>query len=82
MEKTKLNELFRGDYMAWGLAEFDAEQRGKKEGYSVGLSQGIAQGSQQKAIETAKNMLTFGDSIEKISKVTGLSIDTIGNLKG
>ena len=68
--------------MAWGLAEFDAEQRGKKEGYSVGLSDGISQGSQQAKIETAKNMLTFGDSIEKISQVTGLSIDTIGKLKG
>ena len=37
-------------------------------------------GSHQKAIETAKNMLTFGDSIEKISKVTGLSIDEVKNL--
>ena len=30
VELTKINELFRSDYMAWGLAEFDAEQRGKK----------------------------------------------------
>ena len=37
-------------------------------------------GVQQKAIETAKNMLTFGDSIEKISQVTGLSIDFIKTL--
>ena len=41
---------------------------------------GMEQGSHQKAIETAKNMLTFGDSIEKISKVTGLSIDEVKNL--
>jgi hypothetical protein len=27
-------------------------------------------------------LLSFGDSIEKISQVTGLSIDTIGKLKG
>ena len=67
--------------MAWGLAEFNAERRGKKEGYSAGLSDGISQGAQQKAIETAKNMLTFGDSIEKISQVTGLSIDYIKTLK-
>ena len=74
--------------MAWGLAEFNAERRGKKEGYSAGLSdgisqgiqQGISQGAQQKTIETAKNMLTFGDSIEKISQVTGLSIDFIKTL--
>ena len=70
--------------MAWGLAEFDAEQRGYKEGVEAGISQGIqqgiSQGSQQKAIETAKNMLTFGDSIEKISQVTGLSEEEIKSL--
>ena len=85
VEQTKLNELFRGDYMAWGLAEFDAEQRGKKEGYSAGvadgISQGIQQGEKQAKIETAKNMLLYGDSVEKISKITGLSIDTIKKLK-
>ena len=85
VERTKLDELFRGDYMAWGLAEFDAEQRGKKEGYSAGLSDGISQGIQQgenqAKIETAKNMLLYGDSVEKISKITGLSIDTIKDLK-
>ena len=78
VERTKLNEIFRGDYMAWGLAEFDAEQRGKKEGYS----EGVSDGEYQAKIQTAKNLLSFGDSIEKISQVTGLSRDTIGKLKG
>ena len=85
MENTKLNELFRGDYMAWGLAEFDAEQRGYKEGVSDGISQGIAQGiaqgisqgEHQKAIETAKNLLAMKLSVEDISKATGLSIEEI-----
>ena len=88
LQKNKILQIFRDDYMAWGLAEFDAERRGKKEGYSAGLSdgisqgiqQGISQGAQQKAIETAKNMLTFGDSIEKISQVTGLSEEEIKSL--
>ena len=26
--------------MAWGLAEYDAEQRGKKQGYSDGVADG------------------------------------------
>ena len=81
VEKTKLNELFRGDYMAWGLAEFDAEQRGKKEGYSAGvadgISQGIQQGEKQAKIETAKNMLLYGDSVEKISQITNLPLATV-----
>ena len=73
MELTKINELFRSDYMAWGLAEFDAEQRGYKEG----VSDGISQGEHQAKIETAKNMLLYGDSLEKIAKITGLSMDEI-----
>ena len=67
--------------MAWGLAEFDAEQRGKKAGYceglSDGISQGISQGEHQKAIETAKNLLTMSLSIENIAKATGLSTEEI-----
>ena len=67
--------------MAWGLAEFDAEQRGKKAGYceglSDGISQGISQGEHQKAIETAKKFLAMGISIEQVAQGTGLSIDEI-----
>ena len=69
VEQTKANEVFRGDYMAWGLAEFDAEQRGYKEG--------IQQGAYDNAVQTAKVLLTLGDTIEKISKATGLSQETI-----
>ncbi|MEE0878956.1 MAG: hypothetical protein UH788_06735 [Treponemataceae bacterium] len=61
--------------MDWGLAEFDAEQRGKKEGYS----QGVSDGEYQKAIETAKNMLQKNISVEVISECTGLSLDEIEN---
>ena len=65
------------------LTEYDydtdiAVQR--QEAYEDGVEKGFSQGAQQKAIETAKNMLTFGDSIEKISQVTGLSIDFIKTL--
>ena len=76
MEQTKLNELFRGDYMAWGLAEFDAEQRGKKEGYFAG----VADGEYQAKIETAKNFLQKNISIEVISECTGLSVEELNLL--
>ena len=58
--------------MAWGLAEFDAERRGYKEG--------VEQGSQQKAIETAKNALKMDLPIEQISTLTGLSYEEIKSL--
>ncbi|MBQ3025162.1 MAG: hypothetical protein IJD23_07620 [Spirochaetaceae bacterium] len=78
--------------MAWGLAEFDAERRGYKEGVAVGISQGISQGiaqglqqgisqgAQQKAIETAKNLLSMSLSIENIAKATGLSVEEIKSI--
>ena len=45
-----------------------------------GISIGLSQGAHQKAVETAKTLLAFGDSIEKVSKVTGLSPEEIENL--
>ncbi len=71
--------------MAWGLAEFDAEQRGKKEGYSAGVSDGIQQGisqgkkegEYQAKIETAKNLLAEKIPIEIIVRTTGLSIEEV-----
>ena len=66
--------------MAWGLAEFDAEQRGYKEGVSDGISQGISQGEHKAKIETAKNLLAMGISIEQVAQGTGLPIDEIQKL--
>ena len=73
------------------LAEYDydtdiAVQRresfedGFSAGEEYGRNEGISLGVQQKAIETAKTLLAFGDSIEKVSKVTGLSIEEIEKL--
>ena len=44
---------------AWGLAE--------------GKTLGLAEDSRQKALETAKNLLQFGLSREKIAQATGLT---------
>jgi predicted transposase/invertase (TIGR01784 family) len=57
------------------------EKVGEERGISIGLSQGISQGAHQKAVETAKTLLAFGDSIEKVSKVTGLSVEEIEKLQ-
>ena len=62
--------------MAWGLAEFDAEQRGKKEGYS----QGVSDGEYQAKIQTAKNLIAKKISIDIIADCTGLSVDVIKTL--
>ena len=76
VENTKTNQVFRGDYMAWGLAEQDAEKRG----YKAGISQGISQGAEQKAIETAKNMLLKMIPLDVIAECTGLALETVQKL--
>ncbi|MEE0999973.1 MAG: Rpn family recombination-promoting nuclease/putative transposase [Treponemataceae bacterium] len=76
VENTKTNQVFRGDYMAWGLAEQDAEKRG----YKAGISQGISQGAKQKAIETAKNMLLKMIPLDVIAECTGLALETVQKL--
>ena len=63
--------------MAWGLAEQDAEKRG----YKAGVTDGIMQGAEQKAIETAQNLLAMHLSLDNIAKATGLSLETIKNLQ-
>ncbi|MBQ2294721.1 MAG: hypothetical protein II258_04995, partial [Spirochaetales bacterium] len=62
----------------------ECREEGRDEGITIGREEGIAiglsQGAHQKAIETAKTLLAFGDSIEKVSKVTGLSVEEIEKL--
>ena len=72
----KSQEVNRKEYQSMNLHDRDNFRRGLKEG----IAEGISQGSQQKAIETAKNLLNLGDSVEKVAQVTGLSIEEINAL--
>ena len=90
--KQSIKQGFLSDYLSRKstevenmlLTEYDydtdiAVQR--QEAYEDGVEKGISQGSQQKAIETAKNMLKEGLSVEQISRCTSLTVDTIDKLK-
>ena len=48
-------------------------ERGLAEGEARGKSLGLAEGSRQKALETAKTMLTMGYPLGDICKITGLT---------
>ena len=52
----------------------------RKEAYNDGLEQGVKQGIEQQSLETARNMLTFGYTVEEISKITNLPLEKIENL--
>ena len=51
------------------------------EGREQGITQGISQGSRQAKLETAKNLLHFGLSVENIAQATGLSKAEVEALK-
>ena len=59
----------------------DGLNKGLQQGISQGISQGMKQGAYEKAVETAKNLFHLGLSIEQISTVTGLSLETIQQLE-
>ena len=52
-------------------------ERGIHEGIEQGKSLGLTEGSHQKALETAKILKQFGDSIQKIMQATGLSKEEV-----
>ena len=48
-------------------------EQGIEKGIEQGIEQGLSDGSYQKALETAKNLLDLGLSIENIAQATGLT---------
>ena len=85
IEKLKSNEQARSEYRFISGFEMDARYYGRKEGreegWQEGIKEGIAQGFTEGVMQTAKNLLDIGLSIENISKATGLSCNEIENLK-
>ena len=49
--------------------------------FSAGVERGLAEGSRQKAFETARMLKQFGDSVQKIVQVTGLTVQEVETLK-
>ena len=88
IERLNQNPMF----INWITKEKDEEmikntqlRRAKEDGISQGISQGITQGIHQGMDagkkEVAKSMLEDGMDVEKVSKLTGLSIDMILQIK-
>ena len=73
IQTVKRNEQLRKEYHVLPAALMDAFDEGEERGKSLGLAEGEARGSRQAKLETAKNLLHFGLSVENIAKATGLS---------
>ena len=52
----------------------------RQDGYEEGVSVGLERGAYQKALETAKKLLSYGDSPEKVSICTNLPLETVQEL--
>ena len=55
-------------------------QQGIEQGLEQGIEQGLERGAYEKALETAKHLLTYGDSPEKVAICTSLPLDVIQSL--
>ena len=84
VEELKTIEVGFTDYIAARQKEFDWFRQGKEQGYEVGLQQGLEQGlergAHQKALETAKNLLSMGLSPEQVAQGTNLPLETVCEL--
>ena len=62
----------RSEYLAMNLHDRDI----KKQAYKDGLEEGAL----QKALETARNMLADGISVDSVSNYSGLPLETVEQL--
>ena len=80
VEEQKENDKFRTEYLSMNLHDRDITRKAFAEGEILGIQKGISQGVEQKAIETAKNFLKLGLSIEKVAEGTGLTLEKVQEL--
>lgn len=58
-----------------------ATEKGMKKGMEQGIEQGIEKGKKEERIAIVTEMLAEGDSLEKISRITKLSLEQIKKIK-
>lgn len=70
----------RSDYMTFEAMLEEEREEGREEGRKEGREEGRKEGANSRNRELARALLKFGDSIEKIAQVTGLSPEEINAL--
>ena len=66
--------------MTWTVKMADARYDGYEEGFTAGREDGLQQGTHQTKLETAKMLLSYGDSPEKVAICTNLPLDVVQGL--
>ena len=80
VEDLKTIEVGFTDYIAARQKEFDWFRQGKEQGFEAGLEQGRERGAYEKALETAKAMLSLGLPLDQIQLCTSLPLDVVLSL--
>ena len=80
VEDLKTIEVGFTDYIAARQKEFDWLRQGKEQGFEAGLEQGRERGAYEKALETAKAMLSLGLPLDQIQLCTSLPLDVVMKL--
>ena len=74
-----LKEEAYEDGLFVGLAT--GREEGYEKGISIGLEQGLERGAYQTKLETARNLLSMGLEPEQVAQGTGLSLETVLELR-
>ena len=82
VEKAKKNKAWRKQYMTWQQTLDEEKELAREEGLAEGRAEGLSAGARQKAVETAKKMLTLEKlSVSEIAQCTGLTKEEVLSLK-
>ena len=76
VEKAKQNQELRSYYLSMNIHDSDIRRVALAEGKQIGL----LEGAEQKAIETAKKLISMGLSLEQVAEGTGLSLEKVQEL--
>ncbi len=77
VEKNKINEQFRSEYMRCNLHDADIMEEGMLQGITIGEERGRSEAK----LEAARNMLIANlGTIEQIATVQALPLETVQNL--
>jgi len=80
VQKARENPTWKREYMD-AMMDAVRQQREMREAEEKGLKTGLEQGERKKAVDTARRMLKYGDSVEKITDITGLSVTELKQLQ-
>ena len=67
-------------YLTYTTRMMESRRDGFDKGFTAGHEDGLQQGAYQKALETAKMFLSYGDSPEKVALCTKLPLDVVQGL--